>query len=127
MVGCWFRDRVAGDFRRWNEATRDSEGGSRFAVTAIWYVDSRRKIPSVSEPERREVGSLVTPRADWFFPAPSSSGAPYEWPALVYRCQREPRRKAGLCHRRSEEHTSELQHPSISYAVFCLKKKKKKQ
>src|SRR5213595_4363353 len=29
---------------------------------------------------------------------------------------------------RSEEHTSELQSPSvISYAVFCLKKKKKKQ
>src|SRR5438309_4348532 len=28
---------------------------------------------------------------------------------------------------RSEEHTSELQHSSISYAVFCLKKKKKKQ
>ena len=29
--------------------------------------------------------------------------------------------------RRSEEHTSELQsHYSISYAVFCLKKKKKK-
>src|SRR5690348_17445521 len=26
---------------------------------------------------------------------------------------------------RSEEHTSELRHPSISYAVFCLKKKKK--
>src|SRR5689334_2763043 len=25
---------------------------------------------------------------------------------------------------RSEEHTSELQHSSISYAVFCLKKKK---
>src|SRR6266567_7755890 len=30
---------------------------------------------------------------------------------------------AGL---RSEEHTSELQSQSISYAVFCLKKKKKK-
>src|SRR5213082_4296041 len=30
--------------------------------------------------------------------------------------------------RRSEEHTSELQSPdTISYAVFCLKKKKKKQ
>ena len=29
---------------------------------------------------------------------------------------------------RSEEHTSELQsHSEISYAVFCLKKKKKKQ
>src|SRR6202165_6185651 len=26
--------------------------------------------------------------------------------------------------RRSEEHTSELQYPTISYAVFCLKKKK---
>src|SRR2546427_1541810 len=28
---------------------------------------------------------------------------------------------------RSEEHTSELQSQSISYAVFCLKKKKIKQ
>src|SRR5689334_24361397 len=27
---------------------------------------------------------------------------------------------------RSEEHTSELRHSSISYAVFCLKKKKNK-
>src|SRR5438477_4294583 len=27
---------------------------------------------------------------------------------------------------RSEEHTSELRHMSISYAVFCLKRKKKK-
>src|SRR6266511_6484746 len=27
---------------------------------------------------------------------------------------------------RSEEHTSELSHVKISYAVFCLKKKKKK-
>src|SRR2546422_6600867 len=27
---------------------------------------------------------------------------------------------------RSEEHTSELSHGYISYAVFCLKKKKKK-
>ena len=26
---------------------------------------------------------------------------------------------------RSEEHTSELRHITISYAVFCLKKKKK--
>src|SRR5215216_7940812 len=29
--------------------------------------------------------------------------------------------------RRSEEHTSELCHQIISYAVFCLKKKKKKK
>src|SRR2546426_8018290 len=33
------------------------------------------------------------------------------------------RRKRGSCGR-SEEHTSELQSPCISYAVFCLKKKK---
>src|SRR5881227_4450608 len=33
----------------------------------------------------------------------------------------------GLARRRSEEHTSELQSRTvISYAVFCLKKKKKK-
>src|SRR5438876_8454524 len=30
----------------------------------------------------------------------------------------------GAASNRSEEHTSELHHPSISYAVFCLKKKK---
>src|SRR5438874_7459425 len=29
--------------------------------------------------------------------------------------------------RRSEEHTSESSHVEISYAVFCLKKKKKKK
>src|SRR3546814_2249786 len=34
--------------------------------------------------------------------------------------------RAGVEHRRSEEHTSELQSlMRISYAVFCLKKKKK--
>src|SRR3546814_10114151 len=42
----------------------------------------------------------------------------------------DPRRlpePVGLLHRRSEEHTSELQSlMRISYAVFCLKKKKKK-
>src|SRR5688572_31313677 len=32
-----------------------------------------------------------------------------------------------IVQRRSEEHTSELQSQSISYAVFCLKKKKKKK
>src|ERR1051326_9257444 len=41
-----------------------------------------------------------------------------------------PRRRSTLeprCFHRSEEHTSELQsHSFISYAVFCLKKKNKK-
>src|SRR5690349_24234536 len=31
----------------------------------------------------------------------------------------------GIRGARSEEHTSELQHVEISYAVFCLKKKRK--
>src|SRR5213082_3979630 len=40
----------------------------------------------------------------------------------------DPRRGDGRRDVRSEEHTSELQSPdTISYAVFCLKKKKKKQ
>src|SRR5206468_4782001 len=39
--------------------------------------------------------------------------------------QRARRSRASA--RRSEEHTSELQHDQISYAVFCLKKKTKKQ
>src|SRR5256885_5316299 len=34
------------------------------------------------------------------------------------------RAHAALAPGRSEEHTSELQSPCISYAVFCLKKKK---
>src|SRR5437764_8380619 len=38
----------------------------------------------------------------------------------------EPMPVKGGQHYRSEEHTSELQHRCISYAVFCLKKKKKK-
>src|SRR5438132_7213661 len=33
--------------------------------------------------------------------------------------------RAHAAHERSEEHTSELSHTVISYAVFCLKKKKK--
>src|SRR5690348_17729748 len=40
------------------------------------------------------------------------------------RARRRWRRCAdSSCRARSEEHTSELQYPSISYAVFCLKKK----
>src|SRR5690554_7770372 len=42
-------------------------------------------------------------------------------------CHCEARRRfCGRGRPRSEEHTSELQHVRISYAVFCLKKKKQK-
>src|SRR3546814_9558524 len=52
-------------------------------------------------------------------------------PAFDRRPVRSPRlligRRRGALVRRSEEHTSELQSlMRISYAVFCLKKKKKK-
>src|SRR3546814_2525899 len=41
---------------------------------------------------------------------------------------RDDRHRAEFTHGRSEEHTSELQSlMRISYAVFCLKKKKKKK
>src|SRR3712207_6914905 len=42
--------------------------------------------------------------------------------AAVEPCTREP--DLSVHCGRSEEHTSELQHANISYAVFCLKKKK---
>src|SRR5687768_18431306 len=45
---------------------------------------------------------------------------------------RDDRRSHGACvraalHDRSEEHTSDSSHGYISYAVFCLKKKKNKK
>src|SRR3712207_7499607 len=47
---------------------------------------------------------------------------------LVVLCHRAPYGHNHLAHVhvsyvRSEEHTSELRHANISYAVFCLKKK----
>src|SRR3712207_8505858 len=44
-------------------------------------------------------------------------------PAQVGERDPRPQDRRGL-RVRSEEHTSELQSPNISYAVFCLKKKK---
>src|SRR6266542_2728945 len=62
------------------------------------------------------------------------SGCAKPWPTIAEisarsGCQKPPTSTTttGLSCRRSEEHTSELSHGSISYAVFCLKKKKKTQ
>src|SRR3712207_7748238 len=65
----------------------------------------------------------------------SCSSRPPSWPSpwccrLAGRRHRRRRplrrrRRAGARRQRSEEHTSELQSRQISYAVFCLKKKKK--
>src|SRR3546814_5564812 len=55
---------------------------------------------------------------------PDSSYPPLRCGAGASAC---PRPVAGRSHPRSEEHTSELQSlMRISYAVFCLKKKKDK-
>src|SRR3712207_9557627 len=49
-----------------------------------------------------------------FLPSPCHSCPRYKPYILCFQ----------LIVRRSEEHTSELQYANISYAVFCLKKKK---
>src|SRR2546422_6821127 len=56
-------------------------------------------------------------------------GREHQHRALVAgRHTHHPAERADLAEReRSEEHTSELSHGYISYAVFCLKKKKKTQ
>src|SRR5256885_2767133 len=47
--------------------------------------------------------------------------------AAAWRVAIETRGRPTALVLRSEEHTSELQSPCISYAVFCLKKKNKKR
>src|SRR5438876_6588035 len=70
----------------------------------------------------------------WVVPAASSSADEETWSDAKNqrRCDLIDRKYAGsltppeaveLGCLRSEEHTSESSHPSISYAVFCLKKK----
>src|SRR3546814_6985142 len=54
--------------------------------------------------------------------------SPARFPSLLRRRRRFDPRLRIPARRRSEEHTSELQSlMRISYAVFCLKKKKKKK
>src|SRR2546430_12383929 len=66
------------------------------------------------EPARRVRACVVgNPQADW------------QAHHATHRRHRTARSRCVAW--RSEEHTSELQSQSISYAVFCLKKKKKRQ
>src|SRR5438034_5405639 len=63
------------------------------------------------------------------FSPPKTSGHPIqppmtENPARIMSGRTIGRGDSWMCFTRSEEHTSELQHTVISYAVFCLKKKK---
>src|SRR2546430_13641433 len=58
-------------------------------------------------------------KADFISPACDAVG---QHPIQTDRGEQQCKRAKPA--RRSEEHTSELQSQSISYAVFCLKKKK---
>src|SRR6185436_21066695 len=64
---------------------------------------------------RRPPRSTLFPYTTLFRSSERGGSAPAR-PARVQACS--------LKARRSEEHTSELRHQIISYAVFCLKKKK---
>src|SRR3546814_3056082 len=73
-------------------------------------------------PDDRRAGDPAPAEAE----RPADGHAPEAVPLVRHRriaCRRDAERHPG----RSEEHTSELQSlMRISYAVFCLKKKKKK-
>src|SRR3546814_8500323 len=75
---------------------------------------------------REGIGRLAQGRTSLFEFASSSSGAARFMLTEHYRCH--PEIASYFNEARSEEHTSELQSlMRISYAVFCLKKKKEQQ
>src|SRR5881275_3586719 len=81
----------------------------------------------IRRPPRSTLFRTLFPYTTLFRSAPPRARRPRT------RASRSPGPRAPMSHRgrarrrRSEEHTSELQsHGTISYAVFCLKKKKKK-
>ena len=91
---------VSGFFRRW----LDDESKQAYAEVVYMKVDG--KYAWLAGKCTRDSGYLA---GRWFFMAVNDGGKP-----------------GHLVDHRSEEHTSELQsHSFISYAVFCLKKKKK--
>src|SRR5260370_26342287 len=73
---------------------------------------------------RRPPRSTLFPYTTLFrSPRPISQRPSRRWAGWGLRWL-HPKRSAPVRRHRSEEHTSELQYQIISYAVFCLKKKK---
>src|SRR3712207_7696099 len=69
-------------------------------------------------PDRRRLGQGLVPRAERVTP---QGAARWDVRPVAPR-DRLDRHESGVL--RSEEHTSNSSHANISYAVFCLKKKK---
>src|SRR3546814_17331846 len=92
----------------------ESVDGNHEDVCGIFFLMIRR-------PPRSTRTDTLFPYTTLFrSPRPRLRESPRESPASCARCRRRG------CARRSEEHTSELQSlMRISYAAFCLKKKKK--
>src|SRR3546814_1536582 len=79
--------------------------------------------------ENAETGSTRSTRmmAGWAYAAESIVGFAIHYQIGCQHYGASGMQRGRQCHRRSEEHTSELQSlMRISYAVFCLKKKKTK-
>src|SRR3546814_4967407 len=115
---------------------RSTRTDTLFPYTTLF----RSGFPNIGSDDYKEIAcyALTTPLPDMVMMVTPSVG---EWPRLSIRfvvtleawdaMERAPRRKwtqdLAAWVERSEEHTSELQSlMRISYAVFCLKKKKKK-
>src|SRR3712207_8387978 len=78
----------------------------------------RDPLPSSIASLRVSGGKIVAiRRASIVFPVPGGPGRKRLWPPAAAT-------SIAAMMPRSEEHTSELHHANISYAVFCLKKKK---
>src|SRR3546814_1117206 len=92
----------------------------------------------IRRPPRSTRTDTLFPYTTLFRSCPGWRGSPRRWRPPPFRrrgrygardgCRAAPPRRPRRCRPRSEEHTSELQSlMRISYAVFCLKKKKEKK
>src|SRR3546814_9318312 len=102
-----FRDELAKAERKLETASRSAGGGGRVLV------------PDAEEAEGAIHKALGFRKGNYYYLSPG------EGEVVVLTANEH--RSLNLLRLRSEEHTSELQSlMRISYAVFCLKKKKKK-
>src|SRR5947209_16179836 len=93
--------------------------------TLFPYTTLFRSCPDGNEGSPRLRSDSSERRTTGFLKIDINSGRPFS--SRTIRTESTCFGRLRLMADRSEEHTSELQHANISYAVFCLKKKKKLQ